>query len=422
MIRRIQALNYRCLRYVDLSLDRFHMLIGPNASGKSTLFDALDFLGDFVRDGLEAAVEKRTSNFRDLVWGRPKEGLGFELAVEFDILEEFMDRLPPEKDFRLFRYELAVAKEGDGVRIRSERGLLRRRSRKNRPVRKTLFPDPPTPPSTLLAGGGKRGSWTVLSKTAKGTDNYHVETAREAGKGWLTTIAFGPYRSTLGHLPESPERFPMATFVKRTLETGVKSVFLDSRSMRRPSAPEHGPSGFSANGSNLPWAVKRLRDHHKDDFDDWLSHVQTVLADLKDIRVIERPEDRHVYLMLRYDTGTELPSWMASDGTMRLLALTLLAHLSETRKIYLLEEPENGVHPLALDAIRDSLSSVYDSQVLVTTHSPALLALVEPHQVLCFEKNAEGATDIVRGDAHPMLERWRGAINPTVLFARGIMA
>jgi len=56
MIRRIQALNYRCLRYVDVSLDRFHVLIGPNASGKSTLFDAIAFLGDLVRDGLEKAV------------------------------------------------------------------------------------------------------------------------------------------------------------------------------------------------------------------------------------------------------------------------------------------------------------------------------------------------------------------------------
>ena len=39
MIRRIQALNFRCLRYVDVELDRFHILVGPNASGKSTLFD-----------------------------------------------------------------------------------------------------------------------------------------------------------------------------------------------------------------------------------------------------------------------------------------------------------------------------------------------------------------------------------------------
>ena len=85
MIRRIQALNYRCLRYVDVELGRFHVLVGPNASGKSTLFDAIAFLGDLVSDGLEAAAENRTSNFQDLVWGRPRDGLGFELAVEFDI-------------------------------------------------------------------------------------------------------------------------------------------------------------------------------------------------------------------------------------------------------------------------------------------------------------------------------------------------
>ena len=43
MIRRIQALNYRCLRYADVRLDRFHVLVGPNASGKSTLFDVVAF-------------------------------------------------------------------------------------------------------------------------------------------------------------------------------------------------------------------------------------------------------------------------------------------------------------------------------------------------------------------------------------------
>ena len=45
MIRRLQALNYRCLRYVDVDLGRSHILVGPNASGKSTLFDAIAFLG-----------------------------------------------------------------------------------------------------------------------------------------------------------------------------------------------------------------------------------------------------------------------------------------------------------------------------------------------------------------------------------------
>ena len=102
MIRRLGALHYRCLRYVDVELGRFHILVGPNASGKSTLFDAIAFLGDLVSDGLEAAVENRTSNFQDLVWGRPRDGLGFELAVEFDIPDRLRALLPPEKTTESF--------------------------------------------------------------------------------------------------------------------------------------------------------------------------------------------------------------------------------------------------------------------------------------------------------------------------------
>ena len=421
MIRRIQALNYRCLRYVDISLDRFHVLIGPNASGKSTLFDGIAFLGDLVRDGLEAAVGSRTANFQDLVWGRPEQDLRFQLAIELEVPEELRERLPAEKDFRVFRYEVEIREDHRGLRIASERGLLMPARKRRRNVQRTLFPSPPAPPSTILVGGGRRGKRTILSKSGRGTDNFSVETETKAGKGWATQIAFGPHRSTLGNLPESPEKFPMATFVKRKLENGVKPVFLDSVKMRRASPPEYGRNGFAIDGSNLPWVIKRLQDEHPDDFEEWLGHVRTVLADLRGIRVIDRPEDRHAYLRLRYDTGVDVPSWMASDGTMRLLALTLLAYLPDNREIYLLEEPENGVHPLAVDGIRDSLSSAYDAQVLVATHSPTLLALVDPREVLCFEKNREGATDIIRGNEHPVLADWQGSINMDVLFAKGVV-
>ena len=421
MIRRIQALNYRCLRYVDVSLDRFHVLIGPNASGKSTLFDAIAFLGDLVRDGLERAVGNRTANFQDLVWGRPDRDMGFELAIELEVPEELRERLPVEKDFRVFRYEVAIREDQHGMRIASERGLLMPLPKRRRNMQRTLFPDPPTPPAKILVGGGRRGKRTILSKSARGTDNFSVETETKAGKGWATQIAFGPYRSTLGNLPESPEKFPMATFVKRKLEAGVKPIFLDSGKMRLASPPEYGRNGFAVNGSNLPWVIKRLQDRHPTDFMEWLGHVQTVLSDLRGIRVVDRPEDRHAYLLLRYDTGVDVPSWMASDGTMRLLALTLLAYFPDNREIYLLEEPENGVHPLAVEGICDSLSSAYDAQVLVTTHSPTLLALVDPGQVLCFDKNPDGATDIVRGSQHPVLADWQGSINMNVLFAKGVI-
>ena len=86
MIRTIEALNYRCLRHVHPALDDFHVLVGPNASGKTTFLDVVAFLADLVSDGLDRAIEERTQNFADLVWRR--EGGQLELALEADIPEQ----------------------------------------------------------------------------------------------------------------------------------------------------------------------------------------------------------------------------------------------------------------------------------------------------------------------------------------------
>ena len=423
MIRRIQAMNYRCLRYIDVPLDRYHVLVGPNASGKSTLGDAIAFLSDLVRDGLEVAIARRSANFADLVWGRPPGETGFELAVEFDVPEELRGRMPPLSDFRIFRYQVAVADDGDGPRILSERGILRPRRRASRSVQRELFPDPPEPPPTILAGAGKPGSRTVLAKSPEGTDSFYVETNPKAGKGWVTTIAFGRSRAALGNLPES-SNFPVATLVRRKLEAGVHRLALDPAAMRAPSPPRFADTAFAPDGSNLPWIVGWLRQRHPGRFDGWLEHVRSILAHLVDISVVERPEDRHAYLLLRDATGVEIPSWMASDGTLRLLAVSLLAYLPAREGIeptFLLEEPENGIHPSALGALRDSLSSIERSQVLVSTCAPALLESVGPQAVLCFARNEAGAIDILRGTDHPRLTGTHGSAAMDALFARGLL-
>ena len=85
MITRIQALDFRCLRSIDQDLGRFHVLVGPNASGKTTFLDIVAFLGDLVSQGLEEALGERTHNFQDLVFGR--SGGRFELAIEMAIPE-----------------------------------------------------------------------------------------------------------------------------------------------------------------------------------------------------------------------------------------------------------------------------------------------------------------------------------------------
>ena len=419
MIRRIQAHNYRCLRYVDVALEPFHLLVGPNASGKSTLFDVVAFLSDLVAEGLETAIRKRTSNFQDLVWGRPKEELKFELAVEFDLPEEILEKLPPEKNYRIFRYEVSIREDKDqGVMIESERGILMPQQ-DVAPRQPELFPDPPPPPDTILRGGGRPGSRTVLSKSEGKSDSFSHEVTEKPG-GWISNFSFGPRRSTLKNLPESPEKLPAATYVKRTLEQNVQALFLNSMKLRQPSPPEFNRNGFAPDGSGLPWAVRRLWEENRQDYEDWLEHVQTVLTDLAHVHVVEREDNRHAHLVLEYGTGVKVPSWTESDGTLRLLALTLLAYLPNQNEIYLLEEPENGIHPMAVDCVYASLTSIYDSQILFATHSLVVLKMTRPEEVLCFAKNAEGATDIVRGSDHPRLIGWQESNDIELLFATGI--
>ena len=420
MIRRIQAHNYRCLRYVDVALDPFHLLVGPNASGKSTLFDVVAFLGDLVAEGLEAAIRKRTSNFQDLVWGRPKEDLKFELAVEFDLPEEILEKLPPEKNYQIFRYEIAIREDkNQGVMIESERGILMPRQ-DLAPRQPELFPDPPPPPDTILRGGGRPGSRTVLSKSKGKSDSFSHEVTEKPGRGWIPNFSFGPRNSTLKNLPESPDKLPAATYVKRILETKVSPLFLNSMKLRQPSPPEFNRNGFAPDGSGLPWAIRRLREENRQDYEDWLGQVQTVLTDLTQVHVMEREDIRHAHLMLEYSTGVKIPSWTTSDGDLRLLALTLLAYLPNQDEIYLLEGPENGVHPMAVDCVYQSLTSIYDSQVLFATHSPVVLKMARPEESLCFAKNAEGATDIVRGNEHPLLRDWQESFNMDLLFATDV--
>jgi predicted ATPase len=137
--------------------------------------------------------------------------------------------------------------------------------------------------------------------------------------------------------------------------------------------------------------------------------------------MIVRPEDKHRYLMVPYSGGVEVPQWMVSDGTLRLLALTFLAYLPATPGLYLIEEPEIGLHPTAIETVLQSLSSVYEGQVLVTSHSPIVLGLTRPDQLLCFQKTQDGTT-VVPGNEHPLLKEWRSGVDLSDLFASGVLS
>lgn len=201
---------------------------------------------------------------------------------------------------------------------------------------------------------------------------------------------------------------------------GIQVFILNSLAIRKASPPGQ-TRRFKPDGSNLPWIIEDLRRTDTKRFKEWLTHIRTALPEIENIKTVERPDDKHRYMKICYHGGIEVPSWMVSDGTLRLLALTIPAYLPEFKGVYLIEEPENGIHPTAVETIYQSLSSVYDAQILMATHSPVILSMAPVDKVLCFKKTESGIVDIVAGSEHPALRNWQGEPNLSVLFASGVL-
>ena len=198
MITRVEALNYRCLRYIEQDLGPLHVLVGPNASGKTTFLDVVAFLGRLVSDGPEAAVIERTQNFEDLVWGR--QGNAFQLAIEMAIPEQFV-QLFEGRRYTSIRYEVEIESSPTfkGIGIKSERAVLKRTtSPANRQLE--LFPNPTDPPESILS---KRPGKLVISKAFGGNDNY----TSERGKSWKPAFKLGPKSLRLEISPRTRPNF-----------------------------------------------------------------------------------------------------------------------------------------------------------------------------------------------------------------------
>ncbi len=412
MVRRIQALNYRCLRHVDVRLDgNFHILVGPNASGKSTLIDVIGFFADMTRGNIENAIRQRVPDFRDLVWGRQGNGHRFELALELD-----PEAASEDSGENVIRYELAVGNDKNGPRVDTVQGLAVAATT-GEPRSISQFPKPLGPVSSIVGcDQPDHGAVLFRGTSSRYMDEYQSRFKSIDWEGLTDEELRDVAQKELDALNVLKAAWEFDAWGSR-----VRKLLLDGRRLREASPPAHVPAGLSADGSNLPWMVLQLIEKHEARFRAWLDHVRIVLPELKDIRVIEREDDRRGYLMLAYGAGIEVPSWSASEGTLRLLALTLIAYLPDEGAIYLIEEPENGIHPLAIEAVYQSLSSVYDSHVFVTTHSPTLLGCAGPQEVLCFARDGEGATDVVSGADHPRLGEWHRAADMDLLFAPDVL-
>ena len=427
----VEALYFRSLRYVSQPLGPFHILVGPNASGKSNFLDVLAFLGDMLSTDLPTAVlgddrwsiPYRAADGRDLLWSGQRELKSrekhdsLELAVEMAIPAKLCGLVPGSRTVCRYEIEIDVSRE---PKLVAETFWMKPSSRLAVPSRglRQAFPQPANPPLQLALKPSQKTPKDWRKVVSRGHQPQQVMFRDETSR-WTSPFRIDAQRSALANLPADRHRFPTATWFRDVLQ-GAQRIVLSGEVMRKPCPPVRRHD-YLPDGSNLPHVVHRLAKSHPDRHERWIKHVREALPDIIGITTREREEDRHRYLVLQHSNAQETPSWLVSDGTLRLLALTLLAYLPDLKGIYLIEEPENGLHPLAVETVLQSLSSVYDAQILLTTHSPLVARLAEPDELLCLARDETAGTDMVKGTEHPRLREWQGSADLGTLLASGVL-
>lgn len=112
----------------------------------------------------------------------------------------------------------------------------------------------------------------------------------------------------------------------------------------------------------------------------------------------------------------------ASDGTLRVMALVslLLQPEEELPMVLILDEPELGLHPYAIEVLAGLLQSVSThTQVILATQSVSLINHFEPHQIVVVDRPARES--IFRRLDDDKLSDWLDAYSLAELWEKNVI-
>lgn len=380
----IRIQNYRALKDVTFGqtfenrktaevLPRLMAVIGANGVGKSSLLDALGFVGDCLNEGVEAACDKpHRGGFERL------RTLGSGGAIQFEI------RYRQAKNERPISYGLHIDLDKRGrASVVFERLRQRRFGQGNR-----------QPYTFLELVNGVGYAWTGEEiDGAEGKERTSINMSDRQVLGI----------STLGTLVDHPRISQFRSF----LGGWYLSYFVPelARSQPMSGADPH----LNRRGDNLAKYLQFIERERPTGFKAALDYIATKIPGLEQIKSVKAPDGR---LLLEFHaTGyPDRPFFQQdmSDGSLKLLAYMLLIEDPDPAPLIGIEEPENGLHHQLLSLLAQELQAFAQKsrgpQVLVTTHSPNFVDALTPSEVWILQKTEEGHSTLTRAADIPSVQ------------------
>jgi predicted ATPase len=361
LIRKLGIHNFRSLGQVDsLELGPLTVLVGPNGSGKSNFCDALRFLSECLREGLDTAISKRNGIDALIRWSS-SEPLKLSLAVE------------------------VVNEIGEGT-------------------------------------------WAFqVARGAEGTFHVEQEVAEWKPREGLSYVYFveaGQWKHRPPGLEPSLEPtalvLPIVAGDSRfhELAAELKNIAIyniSSERLREPQKP-NPVRPMLEHGENWASMLKLMEeDVWKPDV---LAALGRIVGDIDDIKVSQL--GGYLAVSFRHGSEGERERWFdasqESDGTLRCAGILTALLQSPPLTLVGVEAPELIIHPGALPVLYDFFRQASQtSQVLLTTHSPELLDLLDVEEVRVVERKG-GVTRVA-----PLAEEQREVVKRSLMTPAAIL-
>lgn len=399
MLTRLEVNGFKNL--VDFSLDfgPYTCIAGPNGVGKSNIFDAIQFLSLLTECTInQAALQIRnsgedTGDIADLFFrGGDDRNKRLEFAAEMIVNRKVTDDFGREAEASssFLRYEVAFHYEQPSATAGHLGGLVLEKE-ELRPIttgqawRHLRFPHSKGQfrDSAVYNKRHSRSGYISTSVENEQTVIVVHQDGGSHGRG-RPAPAKGATRTIIG--TENTATTPTILAARQEMQNW-RILALEPTAMRRPDRYTQTP-GIAANGAHIPATL-----HHfvnvapQEDLYATVARRLAYMVPVRSLRVARDDVRQLLSLELEETPGLHLRANSISDGTLRFLALVVLAEVSGTTGLYCMEEPENGIHPAKLAAIHNLLQDIAIDveeeigpdnllrQVIVATHSPYFVQL-----------------------------------------------
>ncbi len=339
----LHAENYRSLRRESVDIGRFTLFIGANASGKSTILDALRFLGEAMRE-------------RDFGGPTYSRGGMINLAWKGVVASDVQLNARVASGDSSFEWRVWLRRRGHEFDVEEE-------------------------------VSDDRGTQLLSS--------YRGEGWWRSGDGGNVSLNLGPTACAFA-AAAADVSFPardVAQFIARWGFFDPNPFLLrrDSHSIESPRLDHFG--------RNLAETLYRLDDEKRERIVEATRAIIGLPADIEPR--LSEDQDRFYFRQKEPGLDYRVHQMGVSSGTLRMLGLMTALHTGAEAKVVGIEEPENYIHPGALSSLVDYLLSASERmQLVVTTHSPLLLdALGDPSVVRVVRRDEERGTVVETADA-----------------------